>query len=68
MTQRSIAFIGAGNMAKSIIAGLVNSGYDPKKITVTAPSATRRQPLAEEYGVKPVATTLLVQLPLMWLF
>ncbi|NVH46671.1 pyrroline-5-carboxylate reductase [Photobacterium damselae] len=52
MTQRSIAFIGAGNMAKSIISGLVNSGYDPKKITVTAPSATRRQPLAEEYGVQ----------------
>ncbi|WP_246752589.1 NAD(P)-binding domain-containing protein, partial [Vibrio cholerae] len=27
MEQRSIAFIGAGNMARAIIAGLIASGY-----------------------------------------
>ncbi|UXI01704.1 pyrroline-5-carboxylate reductase [Photobacterium sp. TY1-4] len=51
MEQRSIAFIGAGNMARSIIAGLVHSGYAPDKITATAPSPARREPLARDYGI-----------------
>ncbi|WEM42708.1 pyrroline-5-carboxylate reductase [Photobacterium sp. DA100] len=51
MEQRSIAFIGAGNMARSIIAGLVASGYAPDKITATAPSPARREPLARDYGI-----------------
>ena len=51
MEQRAIAFIGAGNMARSIIAGLVASGYAPDKITATAPSSARREPLARDYGI-----------------
>lgn len=51
MEHRSIAFIGAGNMAHAIIAGLINGGYPAKKITVTAPSATRREPLEKEFGI-----------------
>jgi len=51
MEQRSITFIGAGNMARSIIAGLVASGYAADKITATAPSAARREPLARDYGI-----------------
>lgn len=31
MEHRNIAFIGAGNMAHAIIAGLVNGGYPAKK-------------------------------------
>ncbi|GAM58048.1 pyeroline-5-carboxylate reductase [Vibrio ishigakensis] len=38
--HRKIAFIGAGNMARSIIAGLVESGYPAQNITATAPSQT----------------------------
>ncbi|WP_281223575.1 pyrroline-5-carboxylate reductase [Photobacterium sanguinicancri] len=51
MEQRSITFIGAGNMAHSIIAGLVTSGYNANLITATAPSAERREPLARQYGI-----------------
>ncbi|MGR5149100.1 pyrroline-5-carboxylate reductase [Photobacterium alginatilyticum] len=51
MEQRSIAFIGAGNMARSIIAGLVCSGYPADKITATAPGPARREPLARDYGI-----------------
>ncbi|WP_330961961.1 pyrroline-5-carboxylate reductase [Photobacterium sp. 53610] len=51
MEHRSIAFIGAGNMARSIIAGLVASGYPAEQITATAPSAERREPLARDYGI-----------------
>jgi len=46
-----IAFIGAGNMARAIIIGLVNSGIEAKKIIVANPSAEKRQLLAHEFGV-----------------
>lgn len=52
MEQRKIAFIGAGNMAGAIIAGLVSSGYPAQNITATAPSETRRKPLEEKYGIQ----------------
>ncbi|WP_117233802.1 pyrroline-5-carboxylate reductase [Vibrio maerlii] len=52
MTPRNIAFIGAGNMVRSIVAGLVGSGYPAEHITATAPSETRRLPLEQDYGIK----------------
>ncbi|AHF75833.1 Pyrroline-5-carboxylate reductase [Sodalis praecaptivus] len=52
MQQRKITFIGAGNMAQAIIAGLVDNGYPAHLITVCAPSATHRDALAERYGVQ----------------
>ncbi len=51
MEHRRIAFIGAGNMARSIIAGLVNSDYPAELITATAPSETRRKPMESQYGI-----------------
>ncbi len=51
MKNRKIAFIGAGNMASAIVAGLVSSGYPADLITVTAPSSTNRDVLAQKYGV-----------------
>ncbi len=39
MQHRKITFIGAGNMARAIIAGLVAGGYPAKSISVCAPSA-----------------------------
>ncbi len=47
----NIAFIGAGNMARAIIIGLVNSGVTPKSIIVANPSPEKRLALAEEFGV-----------------
>lgn len=51
MQYRKIAFIGAGNMARAIIAGLVAGGYPATSISVCAPSSKNRDALAAEYGV-----------------
>ncbi len=39
MQHRNITFIGAGNMARAIIAGLVAGGISGQMISVCAPSA-----------------------------
>ncbi|CAM3827378.1 Pyrroline-5-carboxylate reductase [Vibrio aerogenes CECT 7868] len=51
MEHRKIAFIGAGNMAKAIIAGLISSDYPANAITATAPGNQRLIPLADTYGI-----------------
>ena len=49
--MNKVAFIGAGNMARAIIIGLVNSGVTPSDIIVSNPSEPKRLALAEEFGV-----------------
>ncbi|MEY8215799.1 MAG: pyrroline-5-carboxylate reductase [Colwellia sp.] len=49
--MNKIAFIGAGNMARAIIIGLVNSGITPQNIIVANPSEAKRLNLAKEFGV-----------------
>ncbi|MEI9535255.1 pyrroline-5-carboxylate reductase [Moellerella wisconsensis] len=51
MQHRKIAFIGAGNMAHAIIAGLVNHGYPAKLITACSPTPTHRDHIATKYGI-----------------
>ena len=50
--MKKIAFIGAGNMARAIIIGLVNSGVSAKNIIVANPSSEKRLQLANEFGVQ----------------
>ncbi len=50
--MKKIAFIGAGNMARAIIIGLVNSGVAAKDIIVANPSPEKRVQLANEFGVQ----------------
>lgn len=46
------AFIGAGNMATAVLAGLVGNGYPADKIIASNPSPEKLESLAEKYGVR----------------
>jgi pyrroline-5-carboxylate reductase len=47
-----IGFIGGGNLARSLIGGLVQKGCSPGRIRVADPSAEQRELLAQRFGVK----------------
>jgi pyrroline-5-carboxylate reductase len=51
MTRTRIAFIGGGNMAHSLIAGLVADGQEPSTLTVSDPLVERREHLASGFGI-----------------
>ena len=46
-----IAFIGGGNMARSLIGGLIATGFAKDTIAVSEPSAELRERLAEDFSV-----------------
>ena len=48
----SLAFIGGGNMARSLIGGLVGRGVEPRSIRVAEPMAELRQALVADFGVQ----------------
>ncbi|WP_295440602.1 pyrroline-5-carboxylate reductase [uncultured Thiodictyon sp.] len=52
MSKPSIAFIGGGNMASSLLAGLLADGFPPASIRVAEPDAARRRDLTERFGVR----------------
>jgi len=47
----AITFIGGGNMARSLIGGLVARGQDPAAIHVAEPNADLRAALAADFGI-----------------
>lgn len=47
-----IGFIGGGNMAEAFIKGLLKGGVPAQDMAVAEPSDSRREFLAERYGVK----------------
>lgn len=51
MTDTPIAFIGGGNMARSLIAGLVRQGVAPARIHVAEPVQALREALSVDFGV-----------------
>lgn len=48
----TICFIGGGNMAQSLIGGLIHNGYDSQHIIVSDPDTSRLQQLAELYSIR----------------
>ncbi|MRI31632.1 pyrroline-5-carboxylate reductase [Endozoicomonas sp. OPT23] len=52
MSNKTIAFIGAGNMATSIFAGLIDNGWSKDKIWATARTAETTDRIQQEFGVR----------------
>ena len=50
-----IAFIGGGNMASSIIGGLIHSGWSQDQFRVADPLEAQREKLQNEFGIKTFA-------------
>jgi pyrroline-5-carboxylate reductase len=55
MKKRTIGFIGGGNMATSLLGGLVSDNCQPGNIQVAEPDAARREALANRYGITTTA-------------
>ncbi len=49
--NKTICFIGAGNMAQSLIGGLLASGYDQQKIIATDPTSAQRDQITQTFGI-----------------
>ncbi len=52
MTQDTrIGFIGGGNMARSLVGGLIAGGIDATRISVAEPDASKRDELSTRFGI-----------------
>jgi len=52
LTDLKVRFVGAGNMATSLIGGLLNRGFMPSQITASDPGGHQRQAVTEKFGVQ----------------
>ncbi|POY80128.1 hypothetical protein BKM09_016055 [Pseudomonas amygdali pv. morsprunorum] len=52
MSKTRIAFVGAGNMAASLIGGLRAQGVDAALICASAPGAETRERIANDHGIQ----------------
>lgn len=53
--ERTLAFIGGGNMARALIGGLLARGWSRDRIIVADPVAAQRETLERTYGVRTAA-------------
>lgn len=51
MNTSTLAFIGGGNMATSLIGGLLEKGYSSNNITVSDPMKENRDRLSQQFGI-----------------
>ncbi|WP_421621873.1 pyrroline-5-carboxylate reductase [Alkalilimnicola ehrlichii] len=58
MSNNTLCFIGGGNMARSLIGGLLADGFDPQAVRVADPDAGKRDDLASRFGVRVYADNL----------
>jgi len=56
MEKHTIAFIGGGNMGRSLIGGLIADGFDAARIRVAEPDGQRRDALAGQFGIIATST------------
>lgn len=52
MQYQKIAFIGAGNMSRAIISGLVSNGYPAENIMASNPSRPKLDTLAKDFAIQ----------------
>ena len=55
MENYRIGFIGGGNMARSLVGGLIAGGVDGGRIRVAEPDPDKRAELAQRYGIETAA-------------
>lgn len=58
MNNYNIAFIGAGNLAKAIISGLISNSYPAKKIWASNPTSPKLNALYSEFGINTTTSNL----------
>jgi pyrroline-5-carboxylate reductase len=54
----SIAFIGGGNMARSLIGGLIARGHAPSSLSVADPAKAQLDSLQSTYGVRTASSNI----------
>ena len=52
MKNTRLAFVGAGNMARSLVGGLIADGWDPARISVSDPDETQLSALRSRFPVR----------------
>lgn len=58
MIDKSITFLGGGNMASAIIRGLLRAGTPPERITATVRRSEKRTELEQAFGIRVLTDNL----------
>lgn len=52
MEMKKITFVGAGNMARALIVGLISMGYSPENLTASNPSIEELSSFQQQFGLR----------------